>query len=263
MCGSGGPDHVEPRSARRIPGGPYGAVSCNTWVAGGRLRRAAVAAAHAQHRTQEAAMSASYPRGGSEWEPGTPEPELGALEEAARAWWLGLVVGLLSVAGGVVLIVWTKPTLTVVAVLVGIELLIGGIFLIIAAFGRPAGSRSGAVLAGAVAVIAGLIVVRHPSGSVLVDRARGRHLPDSRRRPASRRRGRGEPRPRLAPAGRPVRPGARHRDRRLAEIRDHHARDRAGHSPDRARPRARIDRVRAARRRARAGAVARPAEGAR
>ena len=113
-------------------------------------------------------MSASYPRGGSEWEPGTPEPELGALEEAARAWWLGLVVGLLSVAGGVVLIVWTKPTLTVVAVLVGIELLIGGIFLIIAAFGRPAGSRSGAVLAGAVAVIAGLIVVRHPSGSVLV-----------------------------------------------------------------------------------------------
>ena len=113
-------------------------------------------------------MSASYPRGGSEWEPGTPEPQLGALEEAAQAWWLGLVVGLLSVAGGVVLIVWTKPTLTVVAVLVGIELLLGGIFLIIAAFGRPAGSRAGAVLAGAVAVIAGLIVVRHPSGSVLV-----------------------------------------------------------------------------------------------
>ncbi len=113
-------------------------------------------------------MSASYPRGGSEWEPGTPEPELGVLEEAARAWWLGLVVGLLSVAGGVVLIAWTKPTLTVVAVLVGIELLLGGIFLIIAAFGRPAGSRAGAVLAGALAVIAGLIVVRHPSGSVLV-----------------------------------------------------------------------------------------------
>ena len=113
-------------------------------------------------------MSASYPRGGSEWEPNTSMSELGVLEDAARSWWLGLVVGLLSVAGGVVLIVWTKPTLTVVAVLVGIELLIGGVFLIIAAFGRPAGSRSGAVLAGALAVIAGLIVVRHPSGSVLV-----------------------------------------------------------------------------------------------
>jgi uncharacterized membrane protein HdeD (DUF308 family) len=106
-------------------------------------------------------VSASYPHEG-------PELETGALENAARAWWLGLVVGIISVAGGIVVIVWPKPTLTVVALLVGIELLIGGVFLIVAAFGRPAGSRSGAVLAGAVAVIAGLIVVRHPSGSVLV-----------------------------------------------------------------------------------------------
>jgi uncharacterized membrane protein HdeD (DUF308 family) len=106
-------------------------------------------------------MSASYPDEGSDY-------EAGALESAARAWWLGLVVGLISVAGGIVVIVWPKPTLTVVALLVGIELLIGGVFLIVAAFGRPAGSRAGSVLAGALAVIAGLIVVRHPSGSVLV-----------------------------------------------------------------------------------------------
>jgi len=96
----------------------------------------------------------------SEWE----EP----VAVLARAWWLGLIVGLISVAGGIVLIAYPGPTLTVVALLVGIELLIGGVFLIVGALGQPAGSRLGGVLGGALAVIAGVIVLRHPSGSILV-----------------------------------------------------------------------------------------------
>jgi uncharacterized membrane protein HdeD (DUF308 family) len=94
--------------------------------------------------------------------------ELEAVVAVARAWWLGLIVGLVTLIGGIVLIAYPGPTLTVIALLVGIELLIGGIFLIVAAFGHPAGSRVGPVLGGALAVIAGLIVLRHPSGSVLV-----------------------------------------------------------------------------------------------
>lgn len=86
----------------------------------------------------------------------------------ARAWWVGLVVGLISFAGGVVLIAYTGPTLTVIALLVGIELLIGGVFLVVGAFGRPDGSRAWGVLGGALAFIAGVIVLRHPSGSILV-----------------------------------------------------------------------------------------------
>jgi uncharacterized membrane protein HdeD (DUF308 family) len=87
---------------------------------------------------------------------------------ARHAWWVGLIVGLVSIAGGVVAIAYPGPTLKVIAILLGIELLIGGIFLIVAAFAEPAGSRTPGVLAGAFALIAGVIVVRHPSGSVLV-----------------------------------------------------------------------------------------------
>ncbi len=90
------------------------------------------------------------------------------VEGAARMWWLGLVVGLISVAGGIVMIAYPGPTLEVVALLVGIELLIGGLFLLVAAFGERTGSRIATLLAGALALIAGLIVIRHPGDSVLV-----------------------------------------------------------------------------------------------
>jgi len=99
---------------------------------------------------------------------GGQEPELEAIEVVARAWWLGLIVGLVTLIGGIVLVAYPGPTLTVIALLVGIELLIGGVFLIVGAFGHPAGSRAWGVLGGALAVIAGVIVLRHPSGSVLV-----------------------------------------------------------------------------------------------
>lgn len=95
----------------------------------------------------------------SEWE---------AVEMVGRAWWLGLIVGLISLVGGIVLIAYPGPTLTVIALLVGIELLIGGVFLIVGALGQPSGSRLGGVFGGALAMIAGVIVLRHPSGSILV-----------------------------------------------------------------------------------------------
>lgn len=106
-------------------------------------------------------MSASY-------ESRAEGAELQALEAVAGAWWLGLVVGLISLAGGILLVVYPGPTLTVIALLVGIELLIGGVFLIVGAFGRPSGQRAWGVLGGALALIAGVIVIRHPSGSILV-----------------------------------------------------------------------------------------------
>jgi uncharacterized membrane protein HdeD (DUF308 family) len=96
------------------------------------------------------------------------DPELEAVQAVARAWWLGLIVGLVTLAGGIVLVAYPGPTLTVIALLVGIELLIGGVFLVVGALGHPAGSRAWGVLGGSLAVIAGVIVLRHPSGSILV-----------------------------------------------------------------------------------------------
>ncbi|HWY90384.1 MAG TPA: DUF308 domain-containing protein [Solirubrobacteraceae bacterium] len=104
-------------------------------------------------------MSTSSESHAAEWEP---------VEILKRAWWLGLIVGLISLAGGIVLIAYPGPTLTVIALLVGIELLIGGVFLIVGALREPAGSRLGGVLGGSLAMIAGVIVLRHPSGSILV-----------------------------------------------------------------------------------------------
>src|ERR1700691_420799 len=104
-------------------------------------------------------MSATSGSEASEWE---------EVEVVARAWWLGLIVGMISLIGGVVLIAYPGPTLTVVALLVGIELLIGGVFLIVGALGQPSGSRLGGVLGGVLAMIAGVIVLRHPSDSILV-----------------------------------------------------------------------------------------------
>jgi uncharacterized membrane protein HdeD (DUF308 family) len=104
-------------------------------------------------------VNMSYESGASEWD---------VVESVGRAWWLGLLFGLISLAGGVLLVAYPGPTLTVIALLVGIELLIAGVFVIIAAFGRPAGTRSWGVLGGALALIAGVIVLRHPSGSILV-----------------------------------------------------------------------------------------------
>lgn len=93
------------------------------------------------------------------------EQEVG---EIARLWWLLLLGGAVSVVVGVLLLVWTSRTLEVVAILAGIDLLLVGAIQIGLALGEPSGSRTGALLRGAFAGIAGLIVIRHPGGSLLV-----------------------------------------------------------------------------------------------
>jgi uncharacterized membrane protein HdeD (DUF308 family) len=125
-------------------------------------RRTGGESARVRAPIREAAMSTAFGSEASEWE------AVEAVEVVGRAWWLGLIVGLISLIGGVVLIAYPGPTLTVIALLVGIELLIGGVFLIVGALGQPSGSRLGGVLGGSLAMIAGVIVLRHPSGSILV-----------------------------------------------------------------------------------------------
>ena len=90
------------------------------------------------------------------------------VHEMARLWWLLLLGGGASVLVGILLLVWPSRTLEVIAILVGIDLLIVGAVQIGLAVGEPSGSRTGALLRGAFAGIAGLIVIRHPGGSLLV-----------------------------------------------------------------------------------------------
>jgi uncharacterized membrane protein HdeD (DUF308 family) len=90
------------------------------------------------------------------------------VREAARSWWLLLVGGLISMVFGVALLVWPERTLTTIAILLGIYLLIVGLLLICLLFFERPGSRAGLLLRGVLAVVAGLIVIRHPGGSILV-----------------------------------------------------------------------------------------------
>ncbi len=90
------------------------------------------------------------------------------VREVTRLWWLLLLGGAASLVIGVLLLVWSGRTLEVVAILVGIELLLVGALQVGLAVGQPQGSRTGPLLVGVLAGIAGLVVIRHPAGSVLV-----------------------------------------------------------------------------------------------
>ncbi|HWG09527.1 MAG TPA: DUF308 domain-containing protein [Solirubrobacteraceae bacterium] len=107
---------------------------------------------------------------GSGLEPGVSSDEeiLDEVQDFARLWWLLLIGGVVSLVVGVLLLVWPSRTLEVLAILLGIELLLVGAIQVGLAFGEPAGSRTGALLRGAFAGIAGLIVIRHPGGSLTV-----------------------------------------------------------------------------------------------
>jgi uncharacterized membrane protein HdeD (DUF308 family) len=90
------------------------------------------------------------------------------LREILSLWWLLLLGGIISLIVGVVLLVWPSETLTTVALIVGVYLLLAGCIGIGLAFAEPSDSRASALLRGALAGVAGLIVVRHPGGTTLV-----------------------------------------------------------------------------------------------
>ncbi len=89
-------------------------------------------------------------------------------DEAPRwAWWMLLLVGLATLAVGVLLLVEPHRTLSTLAVILGIYLLAIGVIWIAVAIGVKE-VRGSALWRGALAVIAGAIVIRHPSDSITV-----------------------------------------------------------------------------------------------
>ncbi len=104
-------------------------------------------------------------------EPGgayAPRPELGHAEigpDYARATWPAfMAAGLGALIVGVVLLAWPKATLTIVAVLIGIGLIVAGLLRLIDGFtahDASGGKRVAYVLIGLLAVVVGLYCVRH------------------------------------------------------------------------------------------------------
>jgi uncharacterized membrane protein HdeD (DUF308 family) len=86
-------------------------------------------------------------------------------------WGLLLTYGLVTMGFGVVLAVWPDETLKVVAILIGIQLIITGVFrlvLAIASTSLDTGARALVGLFGALALVIGLLCLRDPVQTILV-----------------------------------------------------------------------------------------------
>lgn len=96
-----------------------------------------------------------------------PEPE--SMLPADLAWQIPLTLGIVHLLLGLAVLVWPSATLAVVAVLVGLELVIGGVLrLVLAIVGRGSEARVLRGITGLLGVLAGILVVAQPLRSVEV-----------------------------------------------------------------------------------------------
>jgi len=86
----------------------------------------------------------------------------------AREWPSVMLIALLTLALGVVVLAWPSQTLVVVSVLLGIQLLLFGLFRLIGAFATEIEHPVLLALVGILMMIAGVIVVRNPFETVAV-----------------------------------------------------------------------------------------------
>jgi uncharacterized membrane protein HdeD (DUF308 family) len=96
-------------------------------------------------------------------------------QESAAAWASGwqvvLLVAVLTLACGVILLVWPHETLIVVAAVIGAALVITGLFRLVGGFtarGVSGGTRAAYVIIGLLATLAGLYCLRHLSVTVVL-----------------------------------------------------------------------------------------------
>src|SRR5436190_7574183 len=78
------------------------------------------------------------------------------------AWWLVSLLGLLSIAAGVIILFKPGDSLATIAVISGIFLLLDGIMELVASLTPYPSNRGLTALIGVLSVIAGIILIRHP-----------------------------------------------------------------------------------------------------
>jgi uncharacterized membrane protein HdeD (DUF308 family) len=155
--GAAAPDHEEAHMAAEPagpaePGGPPGRMP-----PGGPTRDGGTA----EYRTDETAGYAAR-RPGPSW----------ALSSAwGQAWQVIMVAAVLTFVLGLILLVWPKATLNVVAILIGLALIVTGIFRLISGFTvdeASGGTRAAYIIIGLLAALAGLYCLRHISVTVVL-----------------------------------------------------------------------------------------------
>ncbi len=95
------------------------------------------------------------------------EGAYGALS-IAKEWPALLFMAVITIGLGIVVLVWPSQTLTVISVLLGLQILLLGIFWLISAFGEDAESPGLTGVVGILLIIGGIVVLRNPFETVTV-----------------------------------------------------------------------------------------------
>jgi uncharacterized membrane protein HdeD (DUF308 family) len=88
--------------------------------------------------------------------------------DVAKAWPVAAFVAVITLGLGVVVMVWPSQTLTVLAVLLGLQLLLFGIFRLINSFSSDVRSPGLLAFVGILGMVGGVVVLRHPFETVVV-----------------------------------------------------------------------------------------------
>ncbi len=86
-----------------------------------------------------------------------------ATEDLKRAWWLLLVMGILSLIFGALLIFWPGPTLTAITTIVGLFMIVAGVVrFFVGVFDGDREHRLLLVILGILGVVVGVVIMRNP-----------------------------------------------------------------------------------------------------
>lgn len=88
------------------------------------------------------------------------------LRELTWGWWLALLIGAVSIVAGIIVILKPSNSLSTLAVIFGIFVLVDGIVELVAALSGETQNRGLLAVLGALSVIAGVLLIRHPLGGV-------------------------------------------------------------------------------------------------
>lgn len=88
------------------------------------------------------------------------------LQDFTWGWWLALLIGVVSIVAGVIVILKPSNSLSTLAVILGIFILVDGIVELVASVSGQSQNRGLLAVLGVLSVIAGVLLIRHPLGGV-------------------------------------------------------------------------------------------------
>jgi uncharacterized membrane protein HdeD (DUF308 family) len=92
---------------------------------------------------------------------------MSSVQAVGRNWWLFLVLGLVSIAAGVLAIVYPDITLLALGIFAGVALLFMGVMEVVDAIAGGPESRALSAIVGVLSILAGLVCLRRPGESLL------------------------------------------------------------------------------------------------